>query len=347
MSEFGSLDLEDMAGEAARLNENNDRRESNVIPLIKPKPGATNLMPVRILPPVKGAKLFQYTRLHMITGKDEDGQPVGKPRSVHCPKPLVNGKWDRNTPCPICEYYHSLWKEIERLESKGRDKEAEDLKEEARSIKPIERYYYNAIARSITDEAGNKQTNVGPMILSIGKTVHKMILRAIMGEENEPALGDVTHPKKGYDFLIRIENRGGKENYPNYDRSAFARESSPLGTPEEIKKWASTLHDLTELRVLKNVEELERELARHRGLIQDNESSFNVEEFDKKYGRSNNKAAKPAVSEEDAVNAVVQNSEEFDEFEGVTPPETPASNADIAIDDEEFLKEFSSVIEEN
>lgn len=339
MAEFGALDLEDMVGEDARLSEKNQRRDNQIVPLPKPKPGQTNLVQVRILPPSKGAKLFQYTRLHMITGSS------GKMHSIHCPKPLLAGKWDRNTPCPICDYYNSLWRQIDKLEDQGKKEAAEKLREEARSLKPIERYYYNAIVRSIVDEQGNKETNVGPMILSVGKTVHKMVVRAIVGDETEAALGDITHPKKGYDFLIKIENRGGKENFPNYDRSAFARESSPLGTAEEIKKWVEGLHDLTTLRVLKGVEDLERELARHRGLIEDeDDGGFNTEEFDAKFNGGRKATPRPArVSDEDAVGSVVGSADDFDEMQEAVPAATPAPVADIAIDDEDFLKELQEM----
>jgi hypothetical protein len=263
MSDFGVLDLEEMMGEGSRLADGAAGGEGGnwldmFVPMPEVKSGQTGSVTLRILPPVKGGKLFQFTRLHLINE-----------RKYHCPKPLVNGKWDKNTPCPICDYYNALWREIDKLEDKGMKDAAEELKREARSIKPIERYYYNAIVREIRSEKGVEK-NVGPRILSVGKILHKMIVRAIVGDENEKALGDVTNVKTGYDFVIRKELRGtGKDAFPNYDRSSFARESSPLGTPEEIAKWQATLHDLTKLRTLKDVSELETQLAIHRGLIPD------------------------------------------------------------------------------
>ena len=68
MSDFGNLNLEDMAGEEARLN--NEGAQNNFleqfVPMPDVKPGQTGTIAVRVLPPVKGGKLFQYNRVHTI-----------------------------------------------------------------------------------------------------------------------------------------------------------------------------------------------------------------------------------------------------------------------------------------
>jgi hypothetical protein len=338
MSDFGVLDLEEMMGEGTRLagtgggGEGGSNWLDMFVPMPEVKVGSTGSVTVRILPPVKGGKLFQYTRLHLING-----------RKYHCPKPLINGKWDKNTPCPICDYYNALWRRIEELEKKGVKEEAEDLKREARLIKPIERYYYNAIVRELRSEKGVEK-NVGPRILSVGKILHKMIVRAIIGDENEKALGDVTHPKTGYDFVIRKELRGmGKDAFPNYDRSSFARESSPLGTADEIAKWQSNLHDLTKLRTLKGIEELETQLAIHRGLIPDTaEQGWSIDEFDAKYKGNTTKTvatggrvSKPSGDGTAAVN--IENM--VGNFEAFAVP----TSTDVPLDMDEFTKEIQEL----
>lgn len=323
MSEFGTLNLGDMQAEDNRVNA--DQQSSfldQFVPMPKPKPGQTAIITVRILPPQKGKKLFEYTRIHTM--------PTNQ-HKVHDPKRLVDGKWDRTTPNPILDYYNSLWREADNLEKAGRRAEAERCKSEARSIKPVERYYYNAIVRKITDSEGNVQTNVGPRILSVGKTLHKMIVRAIVGDEAEEALGDVTHPQTGYDFNIKVEVRGtGDESYPNYDRSSFARDPSPLGTPEEIQKWADSLYDLTKLHIPASYETMEKELAIHRGLIEDDNQGFSTEKFDdnikKKYGKE---ATAEVVNVVDgAPDAVVENVEVVE---------------DVSIEDEEFLRQMQAL----
>jgi hypothetical protein len=141
MAEFGTLNLEEMAGEDARLKEQGGSAGflDQFVPMPEVKPGQTGSVAVRVLPPVKGGKLFQYNRVHTING-----------RKVHCPRPLVNGKWDRNVACPICDYYSSLWRRSTRSRRPGKDcPEAKPLKDEARGMKPVERYYYNAIVRSM------------------------------------------------------------------------------------------------------------------------------------------------------------------------------------------------------
>jgi hypothetical protein len=327
MSEFGSLDLEEMSGESARLNvEPNTgggggKRDDKYINIPDPKPGKSIAYPVRVLPPAKGGKLFQYTRLHMLNG-----------RTYQCPKPLNrDGKWDRNTKCTVCDYYNSLYRQRDKLNEQGRAEEAEKVEAEARDIKPIERYYYNAVARKDGD-----QTNVGPKILSVGKVVHKMIVRAIVGDENTKPIGNVTDLKAGYDLIIMKEMRStGKKAYPNYDRSDFDRQTSPTGSPEEVKRWSENLHDLTALRNVTDNEVLEKQLAIHRGLIEDDRDGFDVDEFDRKYRPAGSSVAAPVGDVEDRLDATVGS------FTEETPVSAPVE--DITIEDEDFLKDIEAM----
>lgn len=327
MAGFGVLDLGEMQNEDQRLNaEPTEGFLNNFVPMPEVKPGQTGIVAVRILPPIQGGKLFQFTRLHMLNG-----------RKVHCPKPLIAGKWDKNTPCKICEYYNALWAKADELEEKGRSEDAEKIKQEARSIKPVERYYYNAIVRKLVDEKG-EHTNVGPRILSVGKVLHKMIVRAIIGDETEPALGDVTNPKTGYDFLIKKELRGtGTDAWPNYDRSCFAREPSILGTSDEIKNWVESLHDLKELRVLRTAEELDKELAIHRQLIPDEKGKgrMDIDAFDSTYKGRSQVSVGAKISEDDAISSVVGQ-------ESVSVP-TSNPSEDLNIDMDEFTKELEGM----
>jgi hypothetical protein len=332
MSEFGSLDLEAMAGEDARLNTQGGGQNNfldQFVPMPQVKPGQTGTVAIRILPPVKGAKLFQYNRVHSING-----------RKVHCPRPLVNQSWDRNVPCPICDYYSSLWKQADKLEKQGNVAEAEALKDEARDIKPVERYYYNAIVRNLTVDGETKQ-NVGPRILSVGKILHKQIIRAIVGEEGDPdsKLGNITDLKNGYDFIIRKEVTSG-EGFPKYERSSFARSPSPAGTPEEVKTWAESLHDLTKLRNPKEVDYIEKELAIHRGLIQDDTESFNTEQFDAKWGGQAEEQVASAAAE---TTTTVDDTPAPETTPTATETATPAPADDAPIEDEDFLKELEDM----
>lgn len=276
MSEFGSLNIEEMQGEDNRLNEAGGANNflDQFVPMPEVKPGQTGTVAIRILPPTKSGKIFQFNRVHTLNN-----------RKIHCPRNLSNGKWDRNTPCPICDYYSSLWAQVDKLEKAGHGSQAETLKDEARSLKPVERYYYNAIVRTLVDSDGKTLNNVGPRILSVGKILHKMIIRAIVGDENDPdsKLGNITDLKNGYDFIIRKEVTAGQDNFPKYDRSGFARQTSPAGEPTEIEKWATNLHDLTKLRNPKELESLEKELAIHRGLIADDVEAFSTDDFDAKW----------------------------------------------------------------
>lgn len=322
MSEFGILDLNEIQQEDSRVNaEQSASYLDNFVAMPKPKPGQSAIVTVRILPPLRGKKLFQYTRIHNING-----------RKVHDPKRLDHGKWDK-TPNPIVDYYNSLWREADKAESTGKSGDAESFKNEARSIKPIERYYYNVIVRKMTDSEGNVLNNVGPKILSVGKTVHKMIVRAIVGDETEQALGDVTNPATGYDFNIKVEMRGtGNEAYPNYDRSAFARDPSPLGSPEDVKGWIEHMHDLDALHHVVPYDQLEKELAIHRGLIEDVESDqFNTASFDAKYSNNKTSTSTEVVNKTTTTPAVESSVEEIE---------------DEVVNDIDFLKQMQEMQDE-
>ena len=327
-AEFGSLNIEDMQGEDNRLNSDGQNNFlDQFIPMPEVKPGQTGTLSIRVLPPVKGGKLFQYNRVHSIND-----------RKVHCPRPLINGKWDRNVPCPICDYYSSLWKQADKAEKSGDVAGAEQLKDEARQIKPVERYYYNAVGRNLTVD-GVVVKNLGPRILSVGKILHKLVIRAIVGDEADPdsKLGNITDLKAGYDFIIRKEVTQG-DGWPKYDRSSFARSPSPAGEPGEVKEWAAGLKDLTKLRAPKELEVLEKELAIHRGLIPDEAETFNASKFDAKWGKQ----------AEDDVDAVVASTtatttEVPAETSDPVTTEAAAPVEDAPIEDEDFLKELENM----
>ncbi|NDC38696.1 MAG: hypothetical protein EBZ48_11670 [Proteobacteria bacterium] len=216
---------------------------------------------MRLLPPApKGAfgrddnPFYLVTALHRVNGK-----------SLHDIRDYVGGKWVGKN--PIVDYMRHLWRESEQ----AAPADAEQKRALYRQIKPIERYYYNVIVREERSEDGTVKKNVGPKILSVGKTVHEIILRGILGDKemNQPQLGDVTDFKSGYDFkLVKTIRKSGEQSFPNYEGSHFL-DQSPAGDPDECKKWMDNLHDLKALRTLKTSEELEHELLVHLGLKQD------------------------------------------------------------------------------
>lgn len=346
MAEFGTLNLEEMVSEDSRLNNeggsgaNNGAFLDQFVPMPEVKPGQTGSVSVRILPPVKGGKLFQYNRTHKING-----------RSIHCPRPLVNGgKWDRNVACPICEYYSALWKQIDKIEKQhGRDcPEAEPFKEEARELKPVERFYYNAVVRSMVLD-GKELKNVGPRILSVGKILHTMIIRAIVGNEGDPdsKLGNIADLKNGYDFIIRKTVTLGSEGFPKYDSSGFARNPSPAGAMEEVSHWAENLHDLTKLRNPRDVDYLEKELAIHRGLIADETETFDTDGFDAKWGKKASDNVESLVEKSTKVQVSVPDnvpsSKAAVKSKKSEVVKNSSSDEDMSIEDEEFLKELEGM----
>lgn len=240
-------------------------------------PEGEGFVNIRLLPPAKGKKFFCATRTHRL----------GK-RNLHCPRELISvqGKkrWvdsDPKHPCPICKFYNGLWRDAEEAEAAGNKEEAESYKAEARKIKPIERYYYNSMVRQQVNKSGEVEKNVGPKILSIGKTLHERIVRAILGDaKNEEAgLGDVSDLKAGRDFKIVKKLRGvGKEKYPYYEESKF-HDPSVLGDKDQIDTWLNAMHDLAALRVVKPLSDLDIELKKYNGVIPSDDTSFDMDQY--------------------------------------------------------------------
>jgi len=322
-----TLDLTELRGENDRLSTDNSVNNDFLGNFVKMPEGNGHVV-VRLLPPAKSglfdrdkSPFFQATRTHRVNN-----------RSLHCPRELVGNRWKGE--CPICNYYSWLWKESE---TKGAS-EAEAMQAKARAIKPIERYYYNVIVRSqINEKSGEMEKNVGPKIFSVGKTLHKMIIRAIVGDESldEKPLGDVTDFTNGRDFkLMKTMRQSGTQSYPNYSESKFL-DPSPLGNPEEIEKWLAGVHDLVTLRTLKPLEELKEQLKVHLGLIPDkaNGSGFDPTEFQKEAEASSK------------VSVVVEETVKAEESVEPTAPATPEATegGDEALADDEFLEQLRNM----
>jgi hypothetical protein len=280
------LDLNELAGENERLTSGTTGNFLDNFVRLPEGAGHVNL---RLLPPAgKGmfgrAKnpFYKMTRTHRVNDK-----------SLHCRKEFVNGKWVGD--CKICNYLRWLWEESEK---KSPD-EAARLQTQYRNMKALERYYYNAIVRQqYNNKSGEMEKNVGPKILAVGKTLHKMIIRSIVGdpETDEKPLGDVTDVNKGRDFkLIKTLRQSGASSFPNYDSSKFL-DQSPLGSPEEVEKWLASLHDLESLRIVKSNEELDRELKIHLGVIVDvDEGMIDPSEYAPNSGTAISSVSSPTV----------------------------------------------------
>ncbi len=267
------INMADLMTENERLE---DQGGGNFLDNFVKMPEKAGHVSVRILStagrPVAEGGLYMPTRIHNVNSK-----------SLHCPRTLQGGKWLGD--CPICRYYSWLWKESEK---KAPD-EAAKLQALARQIKPIERYYYNVIVRSVYNEkTGESEKNVGPKILSVGKMIHSMIIRAMVGNEamEEKGLGDVTDVKNGRDFkIVKTLRQSGKDVFPNYSDSKFT-DVGPAGNPEEVAKWVAGLHDLRTLRTIKDGEFLKKQLKIHLGLEKDDVGTdgFDPSEFQKNSG---------------------------------------------------------------
>ena len=257
-----AFDLNAIRSEFNRLKSNG---QSNFLDNFVPMPEGEGSVVIRLLPPKEGPLPYVATRTHKMNGKN-----------FHCPMQLIGDRWQGN--CPICNHYRSLWKQSEMVSSKD---EVEALQNEARSIKPVERYYWNAIVRTITTKGGEVQHNVGPKIFSCGKQLNFKLVKAITGDDvvGLDGLGDVTDVagKEGRDLRVikRLVKGSGDEKYPNYNESVFLNPSK-AGTDAEVASWLENLHDLNSLRRILPNEELARQVRIHRGEEEDTEIAYNV-----------------------------------------------------------------------
>lgn len=258
-----SLDaLQELRAEYKRVTAKPGQSNNSFMENFVQMPESEGMVIVRILPSKTGRirDLFCSTRLHNINE-----------HRLHCLREIVGERWQGK--CPICEYYNWLWQESDK---RPRDSDEQNvLRAEARSLKPLDRFYYNCIVRHQTGTFRNNKPNPVnvPLVLSIGKQVHARILRAMLGSEEdmEPALGKIYEVEgEGRDFKILKKNRKGSDGqvYPYYEESKFM-DPSALGTPEQVKEWLDKSHDLQSLRILKSIEELKKEIRIHKHLEED------------------------------------------------------------------------------
>lgn len=246
--ELEDVDMVQMGREAAALNKETTAMDSYV-----KMPTKEGYLLLRLLPALKGKWHFCSTRIHRL-----GEYPASK--TFHCLRQRVQTAkglmWlnPSNNPkedCPICQKYADLWK-LANNQTGDEQKRTQAL---ARSIKPVERFYWNTIVRQQLNEKTNTvEKNVGPKILSCGKTLQTIILDNINGNPitGQRKLGNVLHPIEGRDFrLSKKLKKGavGSFEYPDYAQSSF-EDVSVLGTDEEIKNWLANLNDLDSLRVL-------------------------------------------------------------------------------------------------
>lgn len=265
MVEYEGLNLSEMKNEFSRVSAERDSTTSDYLQKFVRLPEKNGFVVVRFLPRRKGEDLYCVTRIHTLTDPN-----TGRKISIHCPKNLVRrsgekDRWDGD--CIICRYYSDLWKRSESMYGT----EQERTQNQAREIKPVERYYFNCIVRSERNSDGEILKNVGPKIYTCGKQVHSKILRAIVGDEvaGEPGLGDVTHPLNGRDFrIVKKIVKSGPREYPSYDDSKF-EDISPAGTSDELASWLANMHDLKTLRIIKTPDELKHALRVHLGMVKD------------------------------------------------------------------------------
>lgn len=328
--DFEPLDLSSIQKEVKRIN-SSEGAENEFMQQFVRMPEREGFVLMRLLPRKKGwQQFFSATRIHTLTNPS-----TGRRTQYHCPRELTkdaSGKESWRGDCIICSLYHNMWQKSERLVGKDQ----ENLQNQARELKPLERYYYNVIVRSESDGKGGTLKNTGPKIFSCGKQVHTKIMLAIQGDPvtGEKGYGDITRPDVGRDLrLVKKVSKSGSREFPNYDNSKF-EEPSVAGTQEEMERWFSNLIDLKMLRKLKSPDELKHALRIHCGMVVEEESN-DLNEF---YGQAVRQAASSSASMSAAGADKIRE-------EDIAPKQAPqkAKSEDESMADEDFLKELGAM----
>lgn len=334
-----SIDEDELDNAISGLD-NKNNVQNNALDKYVQMPKNNGFIIVRILPPAPpGAfgrekhSFFSETKLVKINS-----------RNYHCRQIRRNGRWEGE--CPLVKYYNLLWKKAKEAEADGRIDESNSFVKCAKSIKPVERYYYNAILRD--KENGNK----GPLILSCGKVLHSIILRAIKGDPSlgEEPLGNITHPLTGRDLRIVVTSSKGNDGrvYPNYTQSKFLDKKSVAGTEEEITEWIKNLHDLKELITWKDPEELKKALKIHFGAArqeEEEEFDFLPQELTK---NENSSFVSNSTINQSSVNANSTKIEKVEKTKPKTSNDKPKLGGDVNIDlDDDFELDAESLVDDD
>lgn len=327
---YDALDMTEMMEEAERFvgEEEGNSNNTNFLEKFVIMPEKEGFVVVRLLPPARGKKFYCATRTHRLIKSEKDRTKGG--RNFHCPRELITGKggkkyWvdtDPKDPCPHCMYTRGVWAEVEAAGKETPEGKAHHA--EYSRIKAIERYYYNGMVRYY-DKKGSLEKSEGPKILSIGKTLHERIVRAVVGDPKagEKGLGDVSDLKVGRDFKI-VKKLRAVTFYPYYDESKFL-DPSPLGDKDQIEGWLANLHDLAALRVVKSTSEMDIALQKYTGVLPDEDTSFDMSKYRKKPETLDQQVAAEKQKVTKPVNKPVV-------------LVTPASTGDDALAEDDFLR---------
>lgn len=195
--------------EAEAAAEERDNMSKNANEFMKLKEGRNV---VRILPPLLGKKSpFRVVWTHYINMPG-----AADPVSFVCPRNEVK------RPCPICN-------QADRLKT---TKNPAD-RNRASELFAKRRVYANVINR--------ESPELGPVILSFGKTVHE----ALISLRDDKEFGDFTHPETGYDIII--ERKGTGKNDTKYTvrgaRTSKLGDLSWIEQQVDLDRYATVLSD--------------------------------------------------------------------------------------------------------
>lgn len=237
-------------------------------------PQKDGFVTIRLLPSLPGKKLpYASCRIHNLATFEEREQKPPKTRNEYCGRSLQGKQWVGD--CFYCDYYSHLYRQSDKYKNTDEDL-AKQFVAKAKAIKPLEKYYYNAIVLDSNPPTGQTPED-GPLIYSCGITLHAKILEAVLGnkEMKKKSKGNVFHPQTGRNLKIeKVMKPGGM--FPDYSGTEWEDVSALTEDSALLEKWIANMNDVFSLCKVHPIDHMKKMLRIFEGKEIDTKKSFDA-----------------------------------------------------------------------
>lgn len=250
-----------------------NRKTGTFLDKIVKMPKDNGYVTIRLLPSVPGHKLpYASCRVHnLATFEDRKNK---KANNLYCGRTSQNKKWVGD--CFFCEYYNHLYRLSDKAKAEGKDEIMNQMIAKAKAIKPLEKYYYNAIVMDSSPPTGQSPED-GPLIYSCGIQIHTRILEAVLGnkEMKKKPKGNIFHPVNGRNLKIVKEMKPGGQ-FPDYAGTDW-EDPCPLSEDGDlVNQWLNSLNDVHALRKALSVDEMKKAIRIFEEIEVDTRKTFDA-----------------------------------------------------------------------